>query len=68
MYGEPQGVLQLENVIKELNPFPIIALGGVNLDNAAQCLSVGAFGVAGISLFADPSRLESIVRAIAEYR
>lgn len=68
MYGEPQGLMQLENVTRELSPFPVIALGGVNLDNTAQCLSAGAFGVAGISLFADPSQLASVVRVVAEFR
>jgi len=31
--------------------FPVLALGGVRLDNAAACLRAGASGVAGIRLF-----------------
>jgi thiamine-phosphate pyrophosphorylase len=32
----------------------VYALGGVNWDNAAQCMSVGAEGIAGIRLFQEP--------------
>jgi thiamine-phosphate pyrophosphorylase len=34
---------------------PVFALGGVNWDNAEQCIAVGAEGIAGIRLFQDPS-------------
>jgi thiamine-phosphate pyrophosphorylase len=32
----------------------VYALGGVNWDNAAQCMNVGAEGIAGIRLFQEP--------------
>ena len=32
----------------------LFALGGVNWDNAAQCMAAGAAGVAGIRLFQEP--------------
>lgn len=33
---------------------PVFALGGVDWDNAALCMSAGAEGIAGIRLFQDP--------------
>ncbi len=33
---------------------PVFALGGVNWENAAQCIAAGAVGVAGIRLFQEP--------------
>jgi len=33
---------------------PVYALGGVNWDNAADCMRAGAEGIAGIRLFQDP--------------
>ncbi len=34
---------------------PIYALGGVNWENAADCIRAGAEGIAGIRLFQDPT-------------
>lgn len=63
-YGAPVGTKSLSDVAHFLKPFPIIALGGITLENTADVLSKGASGVAGISLFSDLQSLASITETI----
>lgn len=60
-YGEPLGVKKLAQVAAELAPFPILALGGVRLDNVADCFRAGASGIAAIRLLNNPDRLAQVV-------
>jgi thiamine-phosphate pyrophosphorylase len=50
-FGPPQGLDELQRVTTELEDFPVLAIGGVTLDNADSCFAVGASGFAGISWF-----------------
>jgi thiamine-phosphate pyrophosphorylase len=50
--GAPAGLEALKAACR-LNK-PVFALGGVNWDNAAECMHAGAEGIAGIRLFQDP--------------
>lgn len=63
-YGAPQGLADLRKVSLELSPFPVLALGGLTIDNAADCLDAGAQGVAGITMFGNPDNLADVVNAI----
>lgn len=58
-YGAPVGVETLSVVIDELGDFPLLALGGITIDNLPGCLDAGARGIAGISLFSQPQELKS---------
>ena len=35
-FGEPQGLNRLEEVTRELRGFPVVAIGGITLENAAH--------------------------------
>lgn len=63
-YGSPVGLQSLSEVARAVAPFPVLALGGVSFANARECLRAGAAGIAAISLFAEPSSLQSTVAAI----
>ena len=60
-FGEPQGLKRLEEITRELRGFPVVAIGGITLDNARSCFDAGASGVAAIRLLNDAERMASIV-------
>lgn len=64
--ASPVGIDELANVARQVAPFPIIALGGVNRENAAAVLQTDARGIAAIRLFADPTTIESTVAMIRQ--
>jgi thiamine-phosphate pyrophosphorylase len=50
-FGPPQGLEKLREVTSALAGFPVVAIGGINLENVLECFSVGASGMAAIGLF-----------------
>ena len=49
-YGPPQGVERLARICAAVD-IPVIAIGGITLENAPECLRDGASGIAAIRLF-----------------
>jgi thiamine-phosphate pyrophosphorylase len=59
--AQPAGLAVLHEACH--SKIPVLALGGVTLDNAASCLQAGAAGIAAIRLFQE-NRIEEIVRTL----
>jgi thiamine-phosphate pyrophosphorylase len=64
-YGPALGVPALARVTSELEPFPILAIGGVSLINVGECLAAGARGVAAITMLRQPDTLADVAEAIS---
>jgi thiamine-phosphate pyrophosphorylase len=60
-FGEPQGVQRLREICKRLT-IPVLAIGGITLENAGECVAAGAVGIAAIRLFQDAEDLHEVVR------
>jgi thiamine-phosphate pyrophosphorylase len=58
---QPTGLAALREVCRA--KIPVLALGGVNLENAASCLNAGAAGIATIRMFQE-NKIEDVVRAL----
>ena len=59
-FGEPQGLDKLRQVASELRDFPVLAIGGISLENFGACLEAGASGVAAIRLLNDPESFKKL--------
>jgi thiamine-phosphate pyrophosphorylase len=66
-YGEPLGLSALQETVATVEgagTFPVLALGGVTLSNAADCFRAGASGVAAIRLLSNAGELSQIVQSL----
>lgn len=62
-YGQPQGLTRLAEICRA-SSLPVLAIGGINSENARSCLSAGAWGIAAIRLFQDAQDLASLVSTL----
>ena len=63
-YGRPQGLDKLRELTQALGEFPVVAIGGIAIENVHECFDAGASGIAAIRLLNGDEDLSSIVRAI----
>jgi thiamine-phosphate pyrophosphorylase len=56
----PQGIGELTEVVATVEPFPVLAIGGINEENIPSILDAGAAGFAAIRALNNPDSLRSI--------
>ncbi len=66
VYGAPLGLEKLREVARELREFPVVAIGGITIENVEKCFAAGASGVAAIRLLNDVSEMALIAGKIRE--
>ena len=64
LYGPPQGLDRLGQMCRAVD-IPVLAIGGVTVENAAECYAAGAAGIAAIRLFQDSSGLPALVTRLS---
>jgi thiamine-phosphate pyrophosphorylase len=65
--GAPQGLERLAEVCSAVS-IPVLAIGGITLANAADCLAAGASGIAAIRLFQDARDISSLVQSLRKLK
>ncbi len=69
-YGSPQGIKRLKDACMHSN-IPVVALGGININNVDEVLTAGVCGVAVISAVLgddDPEKSVGLFRKLLETR
>jgi len=64
--GDPRGVERLAEVVRAVQPQPVIAIGGIDLGNAARVAETGVVGIAVISAIAEAADPRGAARALAD--
>jgi thiamine-phosphate pyrophosphorylase len=63
-YGAPQGPEKLREVTRALGEFPVVAIGGITLENFSECFEAGARGVAAIRMLNTAENMDRIYRIL----
>lgn len=62
-FGAPQGTERLREVCASVG-IPVVAIGGVNVENARECIAAGAAGIAAIRLFQDAKNEDELAATL----
>jgi len=62
-FGPPQGLERLAEACRAVK-IPVLAIGGVTVEDAAECIRAGAAGVAAIRLFQESPALRDLVQVL----
>jgi len=65
-FGPPVGLKLMAEAAKAVAPWPVLALGGITVQNAYECFRAGASGVAAIRMLSDPTGLAATVGKLRE--
>ncbi len=65
--GQPQGVARLAEICSSVT-IPVIAIGGVSEENAAECIRAGAAGIAAIRMFQEPQNTAAMQDVVERLR
>ena len=63
-FGAPQGVSRLRQVCQSVS-IPVLAIGGISIENIAACMDAGASGIAAIRLFQQAADLPSSIEQLS---
>ncbi len=64
-FGPPLGIEALREAATNVK-LPLLAVGGITLENARECLQAGATGIAAIRLFQECPSVSERVRKVSE--
>ena len=59
-FGSAHGIVALSEVCEAVRTIPVIAIGGIDANNGAECIRAGAAGIAAIRLFQETSDLHAL--------
>jgi len=62
-FGPPQGIARLGEICSALK-IPVIAVGGITVQNASECVDAGAAGVAAIRMFQEQQEPATVVNRL----